>query len=144
MGQVCSFTMKQKHLTISDRNNIQMGIEQTKTFHEIASAIEKDPSTISKEVRKHLFINESIIKINCDACPLLKKAPYVSNTCPKKRLDCGFKKQFYYAKRAALNSKSTYETFTFMYDKEVAQLLGISQIPVEDICQSPNLLAHKS
>ncbi|ESV53967.1 transcriptional regulator, partial [Streptococcus agalactiae LMG 14747] len=100
MGQVWSFTIKHKHLTLSDRNDIQIGIEQKKTFREIVSAIEKDPSTISKEVRKHLFIRESTVKSNCDACPLLKKAPYVCNTYPKKRLDCGFKKQFYYAKRA--------------------------------------------
>ncbi|SNV37715.1 transposase, ISSmi3 [Streptococcus acidominimus] len=44
-------------------------------------------------------------------------------------------------KRAALNGKSAYETLTFMYDEE---LLGISQIPAEDVCQSPSLLAHKS
>lgn len=100
MGQVWSFTIKHKHLTLSDRNDIQIGIEQKKTFREIVSAIEKDPSTISKEVRKHLFIRESTVKSNCDACPLLKKAPYVCNPCPKKRLDCGFKKQFYHAKRA--------------------------------------------
>lgn len=92
--------MKHKHLTLSDRNDIQMGIEQKKTFREIASSIGKDPSTVSKEVRKHLFIRETTVKGNCDTCPLLKKAPYVCNACPKKRIDCGFKKQFYYAKRA--------------------------------------------
>ncbi|WP_159549412.1 helix-turn-helix domain-containing protein, partial [Streptococcus halichoeri] len=36
--------MKNKHLTLSDRNDIQMGIEQKKTFREIASASGKDPS----------------------------------------------------------------------------------------------------
>lgn len=71
MGQVWSFTIKHKHLTLSDRNDIQIGIEQKKTFREIASAIEKDPSTISKEVRKYLFIRESNVKSNCEACPLL-------------------------------------------------------------------------
>ena len=30
---------------------------------------------------------------NCEACPLLKKAPYVCNTCPKKRSNCGYQKQ---------------------------------------------------
>ncbi|QZT27483.1 IS30 family transposase [Streptococcus dysgalactiae] len=100
MGQVWYFTIKNKHLTLSDRNDIQMGIEQKKTFREIASASGKDPSTISKEVRKHLFIRETTDTNNCDSCPLLKKAPYVCNNCPKKRVNCGFKKQFYYAKRA--------------------------------------------
>lgn len=40
---------------------------------------------------------------NCETCPLLKKAPYVCNACPKKRSNCGYQKQFYYAKRAQLD-----------------------------------------
>lgn len=100
MGQVSTTKMKHKHLTLSDRNDIQLGIEQKKTFREIASTLGKDPSTISKEVRKHLYSRETTVKSNCDTCPFLKKAPYVCNACPKRRIDCGFKKQFYYAKRA--------------------------------------------
>lgn len=92
--------MKNKHLTLSDRTDIQIGIEQGQPFSHIASKIGKDPSTVSKEVRKHLFIKDTTVQSNCESCPLLKKAPYVCNRCPKKRTECGFKKQFYYAKRA--------------------------------------------
>ncbi|WP_449457180.1 IS30 family transposase [Streptococcus suis] len=98
--------MKHKHLTLSDRTDIQMGIEQGTPFSHIAAKIGKDPSTISKEVRRNLIVKKTTVTSNCEACPLLKRAPYVCNNCPKKRINCGFTKQFYYAKKA----QQTYET----------------------------------
>ncbi|WP_153052561.1 helix-turn-helix domain-containing protein, partial [Streptococcus suis] len=95
--------MKNKHLTLSDRNDIQIGIEQLKPFSAIAVKLGKDPSTISKEVRRNRVVKENSSTSNCDSCPLLKKAPYVCNACPKKRINCGYQKQFYYAKRAQLD-----------------------------------------
>lgn len=95
--------MKNKHLTLSDRNDIQMGIEQLKTFSAIAVKLGKNPSTISKEVRRNRVVKENSVTSNCESCPLLKKAPYVCNACPKKRLNCGYTKLFYYAKRAQLD-----------------------------------------
>lgn len=74
--------MKNKHLTLSDRNDIQIGIEQLKTFSAIAAKLGKDPSTISKEVRRNRVVKENSVTSNCDSCPLLKKAPYVCNACP--------------------------------------------------------------
>lgn len=46
-------------------------------------------------------------------------------------------------KRDSLNGKSAYEVFTFMYGEELAQLLGVSLIPAEEVCQSPKLITHK-
>lgn len=95
--------MKNKHLTLSDRNDIQIGIEQLKPFSAIAAKLGKDPSTISKEVRRNRVVKKNSVTSNCETCPLLKKAPYVCNACPKKRSNCGYQKQFYYAKRAQLD-----------------------------------------
>ena len=95
--------MKNKHLTLSDRNDIQIGIEQLKPFSAIAAKLGKDPSTISKEVRRNRVVKKKSVTSNCETCPLLKKAPYVCNACPKKRSNCGYQKQFYYAKRAQLD-----------------------------------------
>ena len=47
-----------KHLTISERIEIEKGLTEGKTFRYIAIKINKDPSTISKEVRKHSNIIE--------------------------------------------------------------------------------------
>ena len=46
--------MKNKHLTLQDRQNIELMLNSKKTFTEIAHSLGKDKSTISKEVRAHV------------------------------------------------------------------------------------------
>lgn len=46
-------TANQKHLTLEDRNYIEQALNQDMTFKEIAKFLSKDPTTISKEVKKH-------------------------------------------------------------------------------------------
>ena len=69
-----STMIKQKHLTLSDRNDIQLGLERGKTFKAIGQSILKDPTTVSKEVKR----NRQIRKSTCDnlPCPLLNKATF--------------------------------------------------------------------
>ena len=43
----------QKHLTLEQRIEIEMGLTENKSFSAIARSIGKDPSTVSKEVRRH-------------------------------------------------------------------------------------------
>ncbi|WP_428961031.1 IS30 family transposase [Streptococcus mitis] len=89
---------KHKHLTLSDRNDIQLGLERGETFKAIGQSILKDPTTVSKEVKRNRQVRES----TCHnlPCPLLDKAPFVCNGCPKRRQNCGYKKIFYLAKQA--------------------------------------------
>ena len=79
---------KHKHLTLSDRNDIQLGLERGETFKAIGQSILKDPTTVSKEVKRNRQVRES----TCHnlTCPLLDKAPFVCNGCPKRRQNCGF------------------------------------------------------
>ena len=96
---------KHKHLTLSDRNDIQLGLERGETFKAIGQLILKDPTTVSKEVKRNRQVRES----TCDnlPCPLLDKAPFVCNGCPKRRQNCGFKKIFYLAKQAQKQYEQT-------------------------------------
>ena len=48
----------QKHLTLSDRINIEKGLNNSDSFAAIAKVVNKDPTTISKEVRKHSQVKE--------------------------------------------------------------------------------------
>ena len=48
----------QKHLTLSDRINIEKGLNNNDSFAAIAKVVNKDPTTISKEVRKHSQVKE--------------------------------------------------------------------------------------
>ncbi len=96
---------KHKHLTLSDRNDIQLGLERGETFKAIGQSILKDPTTVSKEVKRNRQVRES----TCDnrPCPLLDKATFVCNGCPKRRQNCGYKKIFYLAKQAQKQYEQT-------------------------------------
>ena len=96
---------KHKHLTLSDRNDIQLGLERGETFKAIGQLILKDPTTVSKEVKRNRQVRES----TCDKlpCPLLDKAPFICNGCPKRRQNCGYKKIFYLAKQAQKQYEQT-------------------------------------
>ena len=96
---------KHKHLTLSDRNDIQLGLERGETFKAIGQSILKDPTTVSKEVKRNRQVRESTC--NNLPCPLLDKAPFVCNGCPKRRQNCGFKKIFYLAKQAQKQYEQT-------------------------------------
>lgn len=48
----------QKHLTLDQRILIETGLIENKSFAEIARSIGKDPSTVSKEVRRHARVKE--------------------------------------------------------------------------------------
>lgn len=96
---------KHKHLTLSDRNDIQLGLERGETFKAIGQSILKDPTTVSKEVKRNRQIRDSTS--NNLPCPLLDKAPFVCNGCPKRRQNCGYKKIFYLAKQAQKQYEQT-------------------------------------
>ena len=55
-------TKKQKHLTLEDRIDIQTGISQQETFRSIAEKMGKDPSTISKEIKRNRIIHPTTVQ----------------------------------------------------------------------------------
>ena len=99
---------KDKHLTVEAREEIQKCLESGVSFKDIARRVGKSPTTISREVKKHLTVKESSVKhsktdgtpIVGRPCPKLMKAPFVCNGCEKQRYHCAYQKQFYYAKVA--------------------------------------------
>jgi len=60
------------HLTLSDRIYIEQGLERCLKFKEIATFIQKDPTTISKEIRRHRteksHERNTALCINRDTC----------------------------------------------------------------------------
>ena len=114
---------KYKHLTLDDRLEIENGLNNNYTFKDIGELINKDSSTISKEVRNHIQFkniggigrpfNNCIHRINCkfkekgklcnlkscehfveETCKKLLKPPYVCNGC-KLRSSCTLSKRIY-------------------------------------------------
>ena len=54
----------QKHLTLEDRNYIEQALNHGMTFKEIAKFLSKDPTTISKEIKKHRIRKEPNPSLN--------------------------------------------------------------------------------
>lgn len=109
-----SESTKNKHLTFADREEIQSCLICGVSFKAIATRIGKDPTTVSKEVKKHItIVTPNIKRYDIDGkplenaiCPKLLKAPFVCNGCKNHRRQCAFTKHLYYAKEA----QKEYET----------------------------------
>lgn len=56
MDSFVNHSTKNKHLTLADRVTIQNMLGEGHTFREIGYVLGKDPSTVSKEVRKHIHL----------------------------------------------------------------------------------------
>jgi IS30 family transposase len=92
---------KNKHMTLDDRIEIQECLNKGMSFKDIGKRIEKDPTTVSKEVKLHgqIYTN-SFTKTN-ECCPKLLKAPFVCNNCPKRNhSNCHYLRRTYQAKTA--------------------------------------------
>lgn len=89
----------QKHLTLSDRTYIEQELFQCSSFKSIAAVLHKDPTTISKEVRKHAksvdakhYSNHCVRCKHYSTCDFhgndicvsdCKRAPYCKSLCKK-------------------------------------------------------------
>ena len=89
----------QKHMSLEDRNYIEQALTKGMTFKEIAKFLRKDPTTISKEVKKHKVLkprssygsnNDCIAKQQCTvnhACGKLMCNRRCAS-CPHCRIHC--------------------------------------------------------
>jgi len=101
---------RDKHLTIEARLEIERCLNMGGiTFKKIAHRVGKSPTTISREVKKHLVYKDAPVVhkkgdgtvIANKQCPELMKAPFVCNACEKRMYNrCSYRKQFYHAKKA--------------------------------------------
>lgn len=77
-----STTANQKHMTMDDRIIIEKGLDQRLSLRSIALQLQKDPTTISKEIRKHRSFREhNHFNESANKCAL-------SKDCKKKNI-CG-------------------------------------------------------
>lgn len=121
---------KFKHLTREHREAIEEMLNFSCSFKHIASQIDKDPTTVSKEVKRNsvtVFQRGELACANVKTCALrlslatrqcpkdcsaysvpvctkLKKAPFVCNGC-KEKAKCRFQKAYYRANEAEADYK---------------------------------------
>ena len=58
-GKKENIMSNQKHLTLNSRITIETLLNQGNNFKYIATVLEKDCTTISKEIKKHIYIERS-------------------------------------------------------------------------------------
>lgn len=113
-----------KHLTKENRNDIELGINEHFSFTKISRMIDKDRTTIAKEIKRNRIkhipknpygrnINHCKYKFKCgkstcdekkycyyeEICPRLLKPPYVCNKCYDSR-NCKKNRYYYFADKA--------------------------------------------
>ena len=86
-----STSNKQKHMTKEDRAAIETGLNEGKSLRAIASSIGKDPSTISKEIKKHrAFPPRNTFNESANQCANVKGCKH-TNLCNTASYACAGK-----------------------------------------------------
>ena len=77
----------QKHLSLDDRIFIEKSLDSNTSFKEIAKYLCKDPTTISKEIKKHRQIKHPSSFVSFNHCAIAKDCKHV-NVC-RMTYSCG-------------------------------------------------------
>lgn len=86
--------MKKERLSYEDRLLIDQLLKLNYKLKNIAQAVDKEPSTISREIKNRRLSNNSI-----EICDKTKRFPFVCGNC-KKKYHCNKKKYYYNYKKA--------------------------------------------
>lgn len=89
--------MKWEHLNFEERKLINSMISHGAKLIEIASILDKDPTSISKEIKRNRYISKDGIEKN-KMCKKLLRYPYVCNACNLRHTTCPFTQFRYEAK----------------------------------------------
>lgn len=89
---------KGKHLTLEERTELQDCLYHGVSFKAIGRRLGKDPTTISKEVKRNITVTAATAE-NAELCPRLLRAPFVCNGCQRRKW-CRLEKHMYYARQA--------------------------------------------
>lgn len=76
----------QRHMTLDDRIYIEQALEKAMTFKEIAKFLKKDPTTISKEIKKHRTLKPRNSYGSLNTCKS-RQSCRLSNVC-KRTVTC--------------------------------------------------------
>ena len=98
---------KNKHMQLEDRIDIQECLSKGMSFKAIGRRIGKDATTVSREVKGRSVAHRNGFSNSEEICPLLLKAPFVCNGCPKRSsASCRYVRRIYSARQA----QNAYET----------------------------------
>ena len=101
-------------LTRHERNTIERMLDRSKSAREIARELDRAPSTITNEIKRHRFVTSPIshqgepapdTSILAQVCPYLQIWPHCCNGCIKRRgYGCNRRPHIFYSARRAQRS----------------------------------------
>ncbi len=94
---------KWKHINFDQRKTIASGVAHNMKVNSLGELLELHPTAISREVKRNRSIVEPIKNVT-EACPKLKRWPFVCTNCKKRYHDCYFNKYIYNARDAQKNA----------------------------------------
>lgn len=118
---------RNKHLTLEKRQEIEDGLNMGMTFKAIAKHIQKDPTTVSYEIKHHRKEHRSGFTKTEEPCPLLLKAPFVCNGCKYKSSASCHRIRYLYR---ACNAQTDYKVL--LHEAREGIPLNKEQFYVED------------
>lgn len=128
--------MKNKHMILSDRIDIETGLNNGNSIRKIGRDIDKPHTTILHEIsmRKYLVKgnNFNLLPGSSNNCIKLEKSPYVCNSCDEKR-KCRKNKYFYYAKEAQHNYNSILVDSRSGIDMECDEFQFLSSVTEKEV-----------
>ena len=143
---------KGKHLRIEDRLIIEYGLDQNYTLKEIAERVGKDPTTISKEIKRNRFLKVSKKKGNdiqlCQHRRSCTKTSLCNNTCTKQGTSLNNRTQeeitlmmnhINNTARASLNENTPFKLAQMLLDNSLLDKLSLKYIPADEIHLKPAL-----
>jgi len=106
----------QKHLSLDDRIFIEKSLDSNSSFKEIAKYLCKDPTTISKEIKKHRQVKHPSSFVTPNHCAIAKdckrvnvcRSTYSCSRLCKHCKSCNSKCSDFQPKRCPTNSKAPY------------------------------------
>ena len=133
----------QKHLTLSNRTYIEQELLQKSTFSSIGEVLHKDPSTISKEVKRY---SETVTANQKGR--LEKNHEYIRYVIPKVRSMHRYiqddinlmTSHINSTARDSLNGATPFDMAALLLDAKIPALAGQVRIPADDVCLKPSLI----
>lgn len=125
---------KNKHLSLSDRYDIEKYLNQGFNFSEIGRLMNKSDRTIAFEVKKHKqrIKKNSFNNTKYFPCEKLNKTPFVCNGCDSKH-SCRKTRFEYYGKQANDEYKETLVSSRKGIDMQSDEFNRLNKIVVEEV-----------
>lgn len=153
--------MKNKHMSLTERLQIENGLDNAESFKSIGKTINKNCTTISREIKSHYItkhsgvtgrpFNNCIYRSTCpnrgrkctlpnctefkeEKCQLLNRPPYVCNGCKKKN-QCTLVKRIYSASYAHSEYKDNLSEIRSGVIIDTNEIENLNNILVPLICE---------